>query len=262
MSAIKSPIRWRGGKYKLVKEIVPIIPEHVCYVEPFFGAGHVFFSKEPSKVEVIGDINDDLINLFKTAKEEPEKLINEFKYSLPSRKIFNDLKNNSKKLSNVQRAYKLYYMMKNAFAGRLDNPCFGISAVSKSRFDPLQIEEDIQNMHSRFAKTACYIECDDFEKIIKRYDRPTTFHYIDPPYYDTDGYKNNFTGEDHTRLKNVLSNTTGKWLLSINNCPEILEMYKKIPDITIKIVSTNYSSSSTDKGRDKVQELLIANYVI
>ena len=65
---LKPPICRMGGKSKLRKTIIEMIPEHTCYIELFFGAGWVYFGKEPSKVEVINDIDKELINLFKMIK--------------------------------------------------------------------------------------------------------------------------------------------------------------------------------------------------
>ena len=65
---LKPPISRMGGKSKLRKTIIEMIPEHSCYIELFFGAGWVYFGKEPSKVEVINDIDKELINLFKMIK--------------------------------------------------------------------------------------------------------------------------------------------------------------------------------------------------
>ncbi len=65
---LKPPIVRMGGKSRLRKTIIDMLPEHTCYVELFFGAGWVYFGKEPSKVEVINDIDKELINLFKMIK--------------------------------------------------------------------------------------------------------------------------------------------------------------------------------------------------
>ena len=62
---LKPPICRVGGKSKLRKTIIEMIPEHICYIELFFGAGWVYFGKEASKIEVINDVDRELINLFK-----------------------------------------------------------------------------------------------------------------------------------------------------------------------------------------------------
>ncbi len=65
---MKGFLPWQGGKSQLAGQISGYInsTDHVCYVEPFMGAAHVFFAKDPAKVEVLNDINRDLSNLFST----------------------------------------------------------------------------------------------------------------------------------------------------------------------------------------------------
>ena len=76
---------------------------------------------------------------------------------------------------------------------------------------------------------------EDFEKLIKQYDRPEAFFYCDPPYYNTEDYYEDvgFTRADHERLANALLSINGFFLLSYNDCPEIRELYSK-PGITIE----------------------------
>ena len=82
----------------------------------------------------------------------------------------------------------------------------------------------IENLGSRLANTV--IENQDFEVLIKHYDRPDSFFYCDPPYYTSEYvYDCGFTWEDHLRLKKALSECKGKWLISYNDCPEIREIY-------------------------------------
>lgn len=59
MFIINSPIKWVGGKKNLRKEIVSLMPKHMQYVEVFCGAIWVLLEKEPSKLEIINDINGD-----------------------------------------------------------------------------------------------------------------------------------------------------------------------------------------------------------
>ena len=70
------------------------------------------------------------------------------------------------------------------------------------------------------------IENQDFEVLIKHYDRDNAFFYCDPPYYSSEYvYQCGFTWDDHLRLKNTLANSKGKWLVSCNDCKEIRELY-------------------------------------
>ncbi len=82
---LKSPFGYYGGKQRLAKRILTLIPNHRTYVEPFFGGGAIFFAKPPSEVEVINDTNHELINFYKVLKQEFIYLIKEINISLHSR---------------------------------------------------------------------------------------------------------------------------------------------------------------------------------
>lgn len=81
-------IPWIGGKRRLAKTILPLFPEHTCYVEPFAGAAALFFLKQPSKSEVLNDVNGDLVNLYRVIKHHLEEFLGQFKWALSSRKMF------------------------------------------------------------------------------------------------------------------------------------------------------------------------------
>lgn len=63
---MKTPITYYGGKQRLLKYILPLIPKHTLYAEPFTGGGAVFFEKEPSDIEVINDTNKALITFLQS----------------------------------------------------------------------------------------------------------------------------------------------------------------------------------------------------
>lgn len=77
---LNSPFKWVGGKSRLRKQIIALLPEHTCYVEPFAGAAWVLFGKPPSNVEILNDIDQDLITFFRVVKEQPEDLIASFEW--------------------------------------------------------------------------------------------------------------------------------------------------------------------------------------
>ncbi|HEX5001748.1 MAG TPA: DNA adenine methylase [Bacteroidia bacterium] len=71
---MKTPISYYGGKQRLAKRIVQMIPEHKLYCEPFFGGGAVFFAKHPSAHEVINDMDNRVINFYETLQTDFERL--------------------------------------------------------------------------------------------------------------------------------------------------------------------------------------------
>jgi len=101
------------------------------------------------------------------------------------------------------------------------------------------------------------IENKDFEELIKQYDRPKSFFYLDPPYYKAERRYTVKFHKDHERLRDTLKNVKGKWLLSYNDCPEIRELYKDYNMITLKrqLFLVNRYDTEVEYG-----ELLIANY--
>jgi len=260
---LNSPIKWMGGKYRLRKQINNLIPkDHTCYCEVFGGAGWVLFYKNPSKVEVYNDINGELVNFFKVIKNKYDEFIKEFDYILISRETFEDFKSaNVNKLNDVERAVRFYYLIHLSFGSRMTNFVINPTRVAGQGKKILEnLERDISNARQRLINTI--IENRDFQKIIESYDRSTTFFYLDPPYYETTGYKSqgsgDFTTKDHIRLRDKLKRVKGKWLLSINDVPEIRRLYE---GYYILGVDVKYSLSSTCNDID-FKELLIANYDI
>ena len=103
-----------------------------------------------------------------------------------------------------------------------------------------------------------YVECLDWREIIKRYDRPATWFYLDPPYWGSEGYygKCLFEREHFTELRDRLADTRGKWLLSINDVPDIRSIFK---GFTLTAVDTKYSMGAVDRSKAQ-KELFITNY--
>ena len=115
---INSPFKWVGGKSRLRKSIIPLIPDHECYVEPFGGAAWVLFGKTPSRVEVLNDIDEELINFFRVVRHQPEDLIKSFDLELVSRSEFRRLGDTEPlSLSEVERAHRFYYLIMAGWGG-------------------------------------------------------------------------------------------------------------------------------------------------
>lgn len=250
---LKPPIARMGGKSKLRKTIIEMIPKHICYVELFFGAGWVYFGKEPSEVEVINDTDKELINLFKMLKYHAPELERMLQYELSGRDLFNEYKNETiEHLTEIHRAVRFFYLINNSFASKGNDYGYGTTKKpSQKIFDT----SSLQDLRNRLKNT--YIENLSFEKIIEKYDRPHTFFFCDPPYYETAGYKDKFGDNEQLLLREKLINLKGKFLLTINDHEKVREWYK---DFNIKEIEVNYSVSREQKARGKYKELIITNY--
>ncbi len=247
------PISRMGGKSKLRKTIIEMIPEHICYVEPFFGAGWVYFGKEPSQVEVINDIDRELVNLFRTIKYHEPELERLMKYEISSRDIFENYKSTPiDSLTEPYRAIRFLYLISQSFASKGNNYGYGTTKTPSSKIFTPEVLVDIRD---RLQNT--YVENLDFIKIIEKYDREHTFFFCDPPYLETGGYGVKFDEHDHIKLKDYLTNIKGKFLLTINDHNKIRKLYS---NFNIKEVNVNYSISRSAEARKSYKELIITNY--
>lgn len=262
---LKSPIKWVGGKARLVNKLLPLIPHHKGYVEVFGGAGWLLFAKKPVKWEILNDLDSNLMNLWNVIKNYPNEFIKSFEYVLISRDLFNTYKekykNNDYK-NEIEQAHILYYLLKAGVGASLPDGggCGFGAAKDKSRLRINQIPDDINNAYERL-KTVI-IECADFRRIFKTYDSEDTFFYIDPPYRNTarSSYSvGNFTDEDYIDLGNICKQLKGKFLLTINNDNFIRELFKDFKIINHEVY---YGICKTDNGRSHFKELIITNYNI
>lgn len=247
------PISRMGGKSKLRKKIIDIIPEHTCYVEPFFGAGWVYFGKPTSQVEVINDIDKELVNLFTSIKYHGPEIQRLMQYEFSSRDSFNKYKSvPAENLTEVHRAIRFLYLISQSFASKGISYGYGTTKVPSSKIYDLDI---ISEVRERLHNT--YVENLSFEKIIEKYDREHTFFFCDPPYLGLSGYNTKFELEDHEKLRNYLGEIRGKFLLTVNDHEKIRELYH---EFNIKEVDVNYSVSRNIEGRKSYKELIITNY--
>lgn len=123
-------------------------------------------------------------------------------------------------------------------------------------FDIRRLFGLITELKNRMANVV--VENQDFETLIKHYDRPDSFFYADPPYFSTeDMYAVGFNLDDHVRLRDTLKNIKGKFLLSYNDCPEIRELYS---GFSLFDFSRTHSMAQRYEAGKEFRELLIGNY--
>ena len=103
------PIAYIGGKNRLASKIIEHFPDHQTYIEPFCGGAQVFFRKEPSRVEILNDLNDDIINFLRICQLHHEELVRYLQYAVVSRRLF-DLfeKTNPDRVPVPERARSLF----------------------------------------------------------------------------------------------------------------------------------------------------------
>ncbi|GAB6170102.1 DNA adenine methylase [Clostridium carnis] len=250
---MKPPICRVGGKSKLRKTIIEMIPEHTCYIELFFGAGWVYFGKELSKVEVINDIDKELVNLFKMIKYHSHEMERLLDYEFSGRDIFEEYKHYTlENLTEIHRAIRFLYLINYSFASKGKHYGYGTNTLPNQKMFK---ETYLDPVRERLKNT--FVENLSFEKIIEKYDREYTVFFCDPPYLETAGYGTEFKEDDHILLHEKLKNIKGKFILTINDHEKIRELYK---GFNIKEVEVNYSISRESSARKNYKELIITNY--
>ena len=254
--SINSFMAWVGGKKALRDEILARFPRNYKrYIEVFGGAGWVLFHKPPGNdFEVFNDFNGNLVNLYRCVREQPEALRNELRYMLNSRLDFEYMKGmlHSQAVLPVRRAAYYYALIRYSYAAGTST--FGSQPHAMWNNFPL-----IESAAGRLQKVV--IENKDCVKLIRQYDRPESFFYCDPPYYNADQYYEAVSsdGFDHAGLADALLGIKGKFLLSYNDCPEIRALYDR-PGIVVEGISRLSNIAQRYENGKQYPELLISNY--
>jgi DNA adenine methylase len=262
---VNSPIKWVGGKSRLRKQIIALLPEHTCYVEPFAGAAWVLFGKTPSQVEILNDIDRELTNFFRVLKGKPHDLIESFEWELVSRDEFTRLASlDLAELSDVQRAHRFFYLIMAGWGGELDYPRFQTSITDGGHGNRLigalkNLHQKLEPVHNRLRTVI--IENLNWQECIDRYDRNGAVMYIDPPYPENKvNYAHNMRDwESHRQLAARLKNTTCKWILSSYDTPEIHNLYEGYHIIPVQ-TSSGMNTKKDESTRVVNKEVLIVNF--
>ncbi|MDP3519812.1 MAG: DNA adenine methylase [Hydrogenophaga sp.] len=250
-----SPIvPWLGGKRRLADTLIPRFPAHTCYVEVFAGGAALYFLRHPAEVEVINDVNGDLVNLYRVVQRHLEEFVRQFKWALSSRQVFKWLQDTRPEtLTDIERAARFYYLQHQAFGGRVEGQTWG-TATTAPAVNLLRIEESLSAAHLRLA--SAYIEQLDWAACIDRYDRPHSLFYMDPPYWQTEGYGVPFPWEQYEAMAARLRTIKGKAVVSINDHPDIRSCFEGYQMETLKIDYTVGGGAN----RAERQELIIYSW--
>ncbi|AQS88257.1 site-specific DNA methylase [Neoasaia chiangmaiensis NBRC 101099] len=245
-----------GGKRNLARIIVQKISaiEHTTYVEPFVGMGGVFLRRPfRAKAEVINDISRDVSNLFRILQRHYVALMDLLRFQITSRSEFERLvAAKAETLTDLERAARFLYLQRLAFGGKISGRNFGVDVARPARFDVARLGPLLDEVHQRLSGVV--VECLPFERVISVYDRPGTLFYLDPPYFgcEKDYGPNVFHRDDFERLSGLLAQIKGRFLLSLNDRPEVRAIFSRF---TIEPVTTSYG---VGKGSTAARELLIS----
>lgn len=254
---VKPVAPWLGGKRNLAKRICAILDATPCttYAEPFVGMGGIFLRRTARpRAEVINDAGRDVANLFRILQRHYPQFLDVLRFQLTTRVEFNRLVDtNPDTLTDLERAARFLYLQRTAFGGKVSGRNFGVSTDRPARFNLTTLEPMLEDLHSRLSGVV--IECLDFEAFIRRYDGPGTLFYLDPPYWGCEGDygKALFSRGDFERMAADLRGLEGRFMLSINDVPEIRDLFAWA---RIEEVTTTYTVGS--RGAVTAPELLIS----
>ncbi|AOB29902.1 restriction endonuclease subunit M [Bordetella sp. H567] len=231
-------IPWIGGKRRLADRLLPYFPPHECYVEPFAGGAAMYFMRPvPADVEVINDVNQELVNLYRVVKHHLEELVRQFKWAFSSREIFRWHQiTPTDTLTDIQRAARFFYLQQSAFGGKVQGQTYGVATTAAPGFSVLRIEEMLSAAWMRLANT--YIENLPWQECVRRYDRAHTFFFMDPPYWQTEGYGVGFEWAQYEELAETLRTMKGKAMVTLNDHPDIRALFR---DFTIESTDIKYT---------------------
>lgn len=261
--SVKPIIPYYGGKQRIASKIVEVIHSipHKVYVEPFAGGAAVLFAKGRPNVpadeylEIINDINEDVVNLYRVCQTHKNELIHLLQHTPYSRTEFVRSRELLKDPTTepLWRAWAVVVGTRQAFGNLSGDSSWGISKngrngalVFKNYLDVLpEILDRFQDV---------YIEHRDALGIIERFDNENTLYYCDPPYPGTDqGHYKGYTLDDYQRLVHTLDRIKGSYILS--NYPQSIEPTSYEERIEIDAVMS-VCAKKQDKEHHKRTEVL------
>ena len=250
---------YQGGKKNLARRICALIDRtpHDGYAEPFVGMGGIFLRRSTRpKVEAINDISADVANFFRVLQEHYPYFVDMLRFRVASRNEFERLAAlPAERLTDLQRAARFLYLQRLAFGGKVAGRNFGVSSSQSARFNVTTLEPLLAEIHERLA--GVWIEQLPYATFSERYDRPGMLFYLDPPYFgcEEDYGAGVFDRADFDRLAELLAAARGKFILSINDRPEIRQAFAAFE---IAELETTYTIARGENAR-RAGELVISN---
>lgn len=249
-------VSYIGGKRKLAPAILPWIEAvpHTCYAEAFVGMGGLFLQRRlVPAVEVMNDRGRDVVTLFRVQQRHYTAFLDMIRYQITSRSEFDRLaRTDPDTLTDLERAARFLYLQACAYGGKAAGRSFGTDRTHFHGFDLTRLTPLLEAVHDRLSGVV--IESLPYDEFLRRYDGPQTLFYLDPPYWgsETDYGKGLFGREDFARMADQLAGIQGRFVLSINDVPEVRQTFAAFP---FEVVETVYTIAREEAK--PVSELII-----
>jgi len=280
MKALKTPLRYPGGKSKAIKTLSPWFPKTISeYREPFIGGGSIAIEITKSNPDIPVWINDLYVPLYnfwvqlrdrgeelsERVREEKQRTLDEGdkdKVTAKAKELFNKYKAEIDTYDDFEKAVAFFIMNKCSFSGLTENSTFSQSA-SNSNFSLVGADKLAQ--FSKLIKN-WKITNIDYSEVMKAHGSRDTFIFLDPPYDIKDFLygKNREMHKkfDHERFADDVYICVHKFMITYNVNDRLKELYK---NYNLKEWKLRYSMAHRgDKGTDEniKTELLVTNYSI
>lgn len=243
---MKPLVSYYGGKQRLASKLIPLIPPHNVYVEPFAGGAAILFAKGKPEItnnhhyrEVLNDKDGRITTLYRVARERPEELIRLLEltpYSRDDHQRATLIAKGRLMADELMTAWAMYVCLQMSFANCIGGGYKPAILGPNHQATHAQRKLRLPEQCARLSDVA--IESLDALELIKRYDAPQTFFYCDPPYPGAiQGHYSGYTVEHFNALVDALENCQGSYMLSCYDA-EGLRAPRDAEKIEIKAVST------------------------
>jgi DNA adenine methylase len=259
---MKTPIVYYGGKSSMLGKILPMMPEHTCYTEVFFGGGAVLWAKDPCKNETINDELNIVVNFYQQLKNNYSELKRMIDATVYARVLHDKallIYRNQHLFSAVEQAWAFWFASNFSYGNKMGGGIKHSSDVSCNPPDLLtkSKKEFTDALVARIEHV--HIENRDALQVLNSRDVKQAFHFLDPPYPGANqGQYKGYTWEEYEQLLTRAETLKGKFMLCNFNS-DMLEGYiQKNNWFKWQKEYNNKGMRKDDKSR---VEVIVCNYL-
>lgn len=219
---MRQVLKYPGSKWTLSRELVNLIPAHHTYCEPFAGSLALLFTKEPSPIEIVNDLDSDVVNLFRCIQKDAERLGRLIMTTPYSREVYDSQFGGDGPADEYERALRFLVMCWQGHGFRTNGYRVGWKNDVQGRerayalWNWYRLPDWVIEVAERLRMVQ--IEHRPALEVIQRFNSEKVFMYLDPPYLletrTGKRYKHEMTDSDHEEMLQVLTKSKAKVMLS------------------------------------------------